>query len=317
MREPGERLIFVQACSRVRLRWRQRNRARPDFGGACVRNFGRRNGRFASRSRTIVGLMRHVMEGCSEASSRPATPCDASTAGLRLVAEVALQRTEHALCGRGRSSPRDVHAEEESATRVERAPEGELASQHADARNGGRIRQASQRRQAYASTRPHARVFRPPEQRRLMQVYERNAYPSRRSMEALAQELDKPLVKVVTWFNNRRARDRRAVGRGARGLRLSTLEHEEGDEARMTLHARWSQLESDGEPTDAPEWEAAPGKRPRREAESALKERREAAVSAAALASPGIQRALSEGGETPFKPGNAELSNRADGEHQH
>ncbi|KAK4537456.1 hypothetical protein CDCA_CDCA12G3481 [Cyanidium caldarium] len=276
-----------------------------------------KSGRLASHARIIVGRMRHVVEGSSEASSRPTTNCDASTAGLRLVAEVALQRTEHALRGRGRTSPRDVHPEEASAMRVERAPEGKLESRHADARDRGRIRQTSQRRQAYASTRPHARVFRPPEQRRLMEVYERNAYPSRRSMEALAQELDKPPVKVVTWFNNRRARDRRAAGRCAREFRLSTVEHEEDDEARMTLHARWSQLEGDMEPTDAPEWEAALSKRPRRESGSTQKEWKEVAVSAAALASPGIQRVPSEEQETPFKPGNAEPSNRADGEHRH
>lgn len=58
-------------------------------------------------------------------------------------------------------------------------------------------------------TRLGARVFTKQEQIELRNAYDENPYPSRRKLTELSYALGKPRGKLKTWFNNRRAKDRR------------------------------------------------------------------------------------------------------------
>lgn len=71
------------------------------------------------------------------------------------------------------------------------------------------IREASPPSETHSCKRKGARIFSSDEKRVLEANYARNKFPSRLHMQTLARAMGKPTEKVRTWYNNRRAFDRK------------------------------------------------------------------------------------------------------------
>lgn len=71
------------------------------------------------------------------------------------------------------------------------------------------IREASPLSETHSSKRKGARIFTSDEKKVLEVNYARNKFPSRLHMQTIARAMGKPTEKVRTWYNNRRAFDRK------------------------------------------------------------------------------------------------------------
>ncbi|KAF6001731.1 hypothetical protein F1559_002468 [Cyanidiococcus yangmingshanensis] len=138
---------------------------------------------------------------------------DNASSGLEVIATTALALNQRRRIQEAACLPVGDERDEQCCTRADsmqhtsEIPSSPMGHDH-DAKS--RKRQRRNHLEPFTSTKKGARVFTPEQQELLRTVFAENPYPSRELVQQLAHAFDHPVRKLTTWFNNRRARIRRA-----------------------------------------------------------------------------------------------------------